>query len=69
MNDGVQQHISRFLSDPRRGKSNPRKHESGPDLLDFLLLVDGAEREMLFETFRVWQDTEGSVGGAAEVLT
>jgi sugar diacid utilization regulator len=26
------------------------------------------EREMLFETFRVWQDTEGSVGGAAEVL-
>jgi hypothetical protein len=27
------------------------------------------EREMLFETFRVWQDTEGSVGGAAEVLT
>jgi sugar diacid utilization regulator len=27
-----------------------------------------AEREMLFETFRVWQDTEGSVGGAAEVL-
>jgi sugar diacid utilization regulator len=30
-------------------------------------LADG-EREMLFETFRVWQDTEGSVGGAAEVL-
>jgi len=27
------------------------------------------EREMLFETFRVWQDTEGSVGGAAEVLS
>jgi GAF domain-containing protein len=27
-----------------------------------------AEREMLFETFRVWQDTEGSVGAAAEVL-
>jgi sugar diacid utilization regulator/uncharacterized protein YoaH (UPF0181 family) len=27
-----------------------------------------AEREMLFETFRVWQDTEGSVGGAAAVL-
>jgi sugar diacid utilization regulator len=26
------------------------------------------EREMLFDTFRVWQDTEGSVGGAAEVL-
>ena len=26
------------------------------------------EREMLFETFRVWQDTEGSVGGAAAVL-
>ena len=26
------------------------------------------EREMLFETFRVWQDTEGSVGGVAEVL-
>ena len=28
-----------------------------------------AEREMLFETFRVWQDTGASVGGAAEVLT
>jgi sugar diacid utilization regulator len=27
------------------------------------------EREVLFETFRVWQDTEGSVGGAAEVLS
>ncbi|HEX4392285.1 MAG TPA: helix-turn-helix domain-containing protein [Mycobacterium sp.] len=27
-----------------------------------------AEREMLFETFRVWQDTEGSVAGAAAVL-
>jgi sugar diacid utilization regulator len=30
-------------------------------------LPDG-EREMLFDTFRVWQDTDGSVGGAAEVL-
>jgi sugar diacid utilization regulator len=30
-------------------------------------LADG-EREMLFETFRVWQDTDASVGGAAEVL-
>jgi sugar diacid utilization regulator len=28
-----------------------------------------AEREMLFDTFRVWQDTEGSVGGAAAVLS
>ena len=27
-----------------------------------------AEREMLFETFRVWQDTDASVRGAAEVL-
>jgi DNA-binding PucR family transcriptional regulator len=27
------------------------------------------EREMLFETFRVWQDNDASVGGAAEVLT
>ena len=26
------------------------------------------EREMLFETFRVWRDTDASVGGAAEVL-
>jgi len=26
------------------------------------------DREMLFETFRVWQDTDASVGGAAEVL-
>src|ERR1700722_13240533 len=27
------------------------------------------EREMLFETFRVWQDNDASVGGAAAVLT
>jgi sugar diacid utilization regulator len=27
-----------------------------------------ADREMLFETFRVWQDTDASVNGAAEVL-
>jgi sugar diacid utilization regulator/uncharacterized protein YoaH (UPF0181 family) len=27
------------------------------------------EREMLFETFRVWQDTDASVGGAAAVLS
>ena len=27
------------------------------------------EREMLFETFRVWQDNDASVRGAAEVLT
>jgi hypothetical protein len=27
-----------------------------------------ADREMLFETFRVWQDNDASVGGAAEVL-
>jgi len=26
------------------------------------------EREMLFHTFRVWQDTDASVGGAAKVL-
>jgi DNA-binding PucR family transcriptional regulator len=26
------------------------------------------EREVLFETFRVWQNTDGSVGIAAEVL-
>ena len=26
------------------------------------------EREMLFETFRVWQDNDASVGGTAEVL-
>ena len=26
------------------------------------------DREMLFETFRVWQDTDGSISGAAEVL-
>ena len=28
-----------------------------------------ADREMLFETFRVWQDNDASVCGAAEVLT
>jgi hypothetical protein len=27
------------------------------------------EREMLFETFRAWQDNDASVGGTAEVLT
>jgi DNA-binding PucR family transcriptional regulator len=26
------------------------------------------EREMLFDTFRVWQDTDASVAGVAEVL-
>jgi len=26
------------------------------------------EREILFETFRVWQDTDASVGAAAELL-
>jgi sugar diacid utilization regulator len=31
--------------------------------------LPGAEREMLFDTFRVWQNTEGSVHGAAEVLS
>jgi DNA-binding PucR family transcriptional regulator len=30
-------------------------------------LPDG-DRELLFETFRVWQDNDTSVGGAAEVL-
>jgi sugar diacid utilization regulator len=30
-------------------------------------LPDG-ERELLFETFRVWQDNDASVGGVAEVL-
>ena len=30
--------------------------------------LPGEEREMLFETFRVWQDNDASVHGAAEVL-
>jgi sugar diacid utilization regulator len=37
--------------------------------LDGFVDLPRAEREMLFETFRVWQDTEGSVGGAAAVLS
>jgi hypothetical protein len=40
----------------------------GAALDGFADLADD-EREMLFETFRVWQDTEGSVGIAAEALT
>jgi sugar diacid utilization regulator len=36
--------------------------------LDPFTDLPDAERETLFDTFRVWQDTEGSVGGAAEVL-
>ena len=30
--------------------------------------LPGEDREMLFETFRVWQDNDASVRGAAEVL-
>jgi sugar diacid utilization regulator len=40
----------------------------GAALDGFADLADD-EREMLFETFRVWQDTDGSVGIAAEALT
>jgi DNA-binding PucR family transcriptional regulator len=36
-------------------------------LADFGALPD-EEREILFDTFRVWQDNDASVGGAAEVL-
>jgi sugar diacid utilization regulator len=36
--------------------------------LDGFSDLPDAEREMLFETFRVWQDTDASVCGAAEVL-
>jgi sugar diacid utilization regulator len=36
--------------------------------LDCFADLADEERELLFETFRVWQDTDGSVGGAAEVL-
>jgi PucR C-terminal helix-turn-helix domain/GGDEF-like domain/GAF domain len=39
----------------------------GAALVGFGDLPDG-EREMLFDTFRVWQDTDASVGGAAAVL-
>jgi sugar diacid utilization regulator len=39
----------------------------GAALDGFTDLPDG-EREMLFETFQVWQDNDASVGGAAEVL-
>jgi DNA-binding PucR family transcriptional regulator len=40
----------------------------GAALDGFADLADD-EREMLFETFRVWQDTDGSVGMAADVLS
>jgi DNA-binding PucR family transcriptional regulator len=36
--------------------------------LDCFADLADEEREVLFETFRVWQDTDASVGGAAEVL-
>jgi DNA-binding PucR family transcriptional regulator len=39
----------------------------GTVLVGFEGLPDD-EREMLFETFRVWQDSDASVRGAAEVL-
>jgi DNA-binding PucR family transcriptional regulator len=39
----------------------------GTVLVGFDDLPDG-EREMLFETFRVWQDSDASVRSAAEVL-
>jgi DNA-binding PucR family transcriptional regulator len=37
--------------------------------LDCFTDLPDDEREMLFETFRVWQDTGASACGAAEVLT
>jgi sugar diacid utilization regulator len=40
---------------------------AGAALVGFGDLPDG-DREMLFETFRVWQDNEASVCGAAQVL-
>jgi sugar diacid utilization regulator len=40
----------------------------GAALDGFADLADD-ERKMLFETFRVWQDTDGSVGIAADVLS
>ncbi|MGO8937583.1 MAG: helix-turn-helix domain-containing protein [Mycobacterium sp.] len=36
--------------------------------LDPFTDLPGEEREVLFETFRVWQDNDASVHGAAEVL-
>jgi DNA-binding PucR family transcriptional regulator len=39
----------------------------GAALYGFRDLPD-EEREMLFDTFRVWQDNDASVRGAAEVL-
>jgi len=36
--------------------------------LDGFNALPDVDREMLFETFRVWQDNDASVGGAAEVL-
>jgi hypothetical protein len=35
--------LSDLLSDLRKGESNPRKHESCPETLDFLRLVDSDE--------------------------
>jgi hypothetical protein len=35
--------MSDLLSDLRKGESNPRKHESCPETLDFLRLVDSDE--------------------------
>jgi sugar diacid utilization regulator len=42
-------------------------HAVGAALDGFGDLAD-EERELLFETFRVWQDNDASVGGVAEVL-
>jgi hypothetical protein len=39
----IGQRLSDLLSDLRKGESNPRKHESCPETLDFLRLVDSDE--------------------------
>jgi hypothetical protein len=42
--------------------------ESGGTILASFDDLSDEEREILFETFRVWQETDASMGGAAERL-
>jgi sugar diacid utilization regulator len=42
---------------------------SAATVLDGFADLPDEDREMLFDTFRAWQDTDASVAGAAEVLT
>jgi DNA-binding PucR family transcriptional regulator len=53
---------------PRWSRGVGRRDQTVGATLDGFGDLPDADRELLFETFRVWQDSDASVRGAAEVL-